>query len=61
MNPYDHRDDIIKALVRRIHGLCKPGPGRVVFTAAEVSRAEQNHLELIWDDHCLEVRVTGDT
>lgn len=59
--PYDQKDAIIAALVRRLHGRIRPGPASTVFTAAEIYRASQQHLEVVWDDHGLTVRVIGDT
>lgn len=57
----DAKDTIIKALVRKVHGMISPAPARIVLSAGELGRAEQCHLHLAWDEHNLEVRVTGDT
>jgi hypothetical protein len=53
-------DAVIVALLRRIHGLCRPS-GPVVLTANELARAEQVHLERRADGHKLELRIVGDT
>jgi hypothetical protein len=58
---YDQKDAIIVALVRRIHGITRPGPAKTVFTPAEISRASQQHLEITWCENSLEVRVISDT
>ena len=60
-NPFDHKDAIIIALVRRLYGKCRGGEPMTCFTAAEISRAQQCHLQTQWDDHNLTLRVIGDT